>query len=216
MAIKLNGSTSGSVALDAPADTSPSGTDVTLTLPTSAGSSGQYLQTDGSGGLSWQTVTDTNTQLTAGTAVTLSSSGAIFDSLPSGVRKITIALWEVSTTGSDFVIRIGDSGGIESSGYLSWNKRMGGSSFSTAGGSSISGFLVGSDPGTSQEWSGHVILTNVTGNDWVCTSVLVDQNDNVRFQAGKKSLSAELDRVQIDMFVSGDIDKGVMNIYYES
>jgi len=56
MAIKLNGSTSGSVALDAPADTSPSGTDVTLTLPTSAGSSGQYLQTDGSGTLSWQTV----------------------------------------------------------------------------------------------------------------------------------------------------------------
>lgn len=56
MAIKLNGSTSGSVALDAPADTSPSGTDVTLTLPTSAGSSGQYLQTNGSGTLSWQTV----------------------------------------------------------------------------------------------------------------------------------------------------------------
>ena len=53
MAIKLNGSTSGSVALDAPADTSPSGTDVTLTLPTSAGSSGQYLQTNGSGTLSW-------------------------------------------------------------------------------------------------------------------------------------------------------------------
>jgi hypothetical protein len=56
MTLKLNGSTSGSVALDAPADTSPSGTDVTLTLPTSAGSSGQYLQTNGSGTLSWQTV----------------------------------------------------------------------------------------------------------------------------------------------------------------
>ena len=58
MAIKLNGSTSGSVSLDAPADTSPSGTDVTLTLPTSAGSSGQYLQTNGSGTLSWQTIAE--------------------------------------------------------------------------------------------------------------------------------------------------------------
>ena len=57
MALKLNGSTDGSVSLDAPADTSPTGTDVTLTLPTSAGSSGQYLQTNGSGTLSWQTVT---------------------------------------------------------------------------------------------------------------------------------------------------------------
>jgi hypothetical protein len=56
MALKLNGSTDGSVSIDAPADTSPSGTDVTLTLPTSAGSSGQYLQTNGSGTLSWQTV----------------------------------------------------------------------------------------------------------------------------------------------------------------
>ena len=56
MTLKLNGSTSGSVSIDAPADTSPSGTDVTLTLPTSAGSSGQYLQTNGSGTLSWQTV----------------------------------------------------------------------------------------------------------------------------------------------------------------
>jgi hypothetical protein len=57
MTLKLNGSTNGSVSIDAPADTSPSGTDVTLTLPTSAGSSGQYLQTNGSGTLSWQTVT---------------------------------------------------------------------------------------------------------------------------------------------------------------
>jgi len=57
MALKLNGSTDGSVSIDAPADTSPTGTDVTLTLPTSAGSSGQYLQTNGSGVLSWQTVT---------------------------------------------------------------------------------------------------------------------------------------------------------------
>ena len=56
MTLKLNGSTAGSVSIDAPADTSPTGTDVTLTLPTSAGSSGQYLQTNGSGTLSWQTV----------------------------------------------------------------------------------------------------------------------------------------------------------------
>ena len=54
MTLKLNGSSAGSVSIDAPADSSPTGTDVTLTLPTSAGSSGQYLQTNGSGTLSWQ------------------------------------------------------------------------------------------------------------------------------------------------------------------
>lgn len=55
MTLKLKGSTDGSVSLSAPADTSPSGTDVTLTLPTSDGDANQVLQTDGSGALSWTT-----------------------------------------------------------------------------------------------------------------------------------------------------------------
>jgi len=53
MSIKLKGSTDGSVTLQAPADTSPTGTDKTLILPTSAGSADQVLVTDGSGTLSW-------------------------------------------------------------------------------------------------------------------------------------------------------------------
>lgn len=50
MSIKLKGSTDGSVTFTAPADTSPTGTDVTLTLPTSAGSAGQYLRNSGTAG----------------------------------------------------------------------------------------------------------------------------------------------------------------------
>ena len=85
MAIKLNGSTSGSVALDAPADTSPSGTDVTLTLPTSAGSSGQVLQTNGSGTLSWADIGDTGRILqvvqASGTSTVSTTSSATYTSL---------------------------------------------------------------------------------------------------------------------------------------
>jgi hypothetical protein len=54
MALRLNGSSSGYVELDVPAAAGSH----TLTLPDGGGSSGQYLQTNGSGGLSWQTVTD--------------------------------------------------------------------------------------------------------------------------------------------------------------
>ena len=50
MPIKLNGETGGSVSWDAPDNTSPSGTDVTLTLPTSAGSAGQYLRNSSTAG----------------------------------------------------------------------------------------------------------------------------------------------------------------------
>ena len=53
MALRLNGSSSGYVELDVPAAAGSH----TLTLPDGGGSSGQYLQTNGSGGLSWQTVT---------------------------------------------------------------------------------------------------------------------------------------------------------------
>ena len=57
MAIKLNAATGGgSVALDAPNSTD-SNADVVLTLPTNDGDSGQYLQTNGTGTLSWDTVT---------------------------------------------------------------------------------------------------------------------------------------------------------------
>ena len=53
MTIKLKGSTDGSVTLQAPADTSPTGTDKTFTLPTADGSAGQVLSTNGSGVLSF-------------------------------------------------------------------------------------------------------------------------------------------------------------------
>ena len=52
MALRLNGSSSGYVELEVPAAAGSH----TLTLPDSGGSSGQYLQTNGTGTLSWQTV----------------------------------------------------------------------------------------------------------------------------------------------------------------
>ena len=51
MTLKLNGSSSGSVSLDAPA----SGGDPVYKLPGADGTAGQVLQTDGSGNLSWVT-----------------------------------------------------------------------------------------------------------------------------------------------------------------
>ena len=52
MTIKLNGSTAGSVGLDAPASTTGNA-DINFKLPVADGSAGQVLKTDGSGNLSW-------------------------------------------------------------------------------------------------------------------------------------------------------------------
>lgn len=53
MPIRLNGTTSGYTELSAPATAGSN----TLTLPTGNGTNGQYLQTNGSGALSWASVT---------------------------------------------------------------------------------------------------------------------------------------------------------------
>jgi|TARA_R100000482_G_scaffold92720_1_gene38390 hypothetical protein len=50
MSIKLKGSTDGSVTLQAPADTSPTGTDKTLILPTGVGSANQTLKNGSTAG----------------------------------------------------------------------------------------------------------------------------------------------------------------------
>ena len=52
MTIKLNGSTAGSVSLDAPASTTGSA-DIAFKLPVADGSAGQVIKTDGSGNLSF-------------------------------------------------------------------------------------------------------------------------------------------------------------------
>ena len=54
MTLKLNAQSGGSVALDAPTQTTSSA-DLTLTLPVNTGTSGQVIQTNGSGTLSFAT-----------------------------------------------------------------------------------------------------------------------------------------------------------------
>ncbi|MCE6993049.1 hypothetical protein, partial [Dyadobacter sp. CY323] len=57
--------------------------------------------------------------LTSGTAVAATSGTSIpFNSIPAGIKRITINLADLSTSGSSLVmIQIGDSGGIETTGY---------------------------------------------------------------------------------------------------
>ena len=64
MTIKLNGSTAGSVALDAPASTSGNA-DITFKLPVADGSANQVIKTNGSGTLSFGAIpaTGSNTQV---------------------------------------------------------------------------------------------------------------------------------------------------------
>ena len=89
MALRLNGSSSGYVELEVPADAGSH----TLTLPDGGGSSGQYLQTNGSGTLSWQTVTVPTVEWTdlGQTAFPNSSSTVTLTGINTNARVIRVA-----------------------------------------------------------------------------------------------------------------------------
>ena len=67
MTLKLNGE-QGSVSLTAPDDTSPSGSNITLTLPTTVGSAEQFLKNSGTAGeLEFSSMVETSTGVGIGT-----------------------------------------------------------------------------------------------------------------------------------------------------
>ena len=104
MSIKLKGSSDGSVSFDAPADTSPSGSDITLTLPTSAGSANQFLKNSGiAGELEYSSMVETSAgRIGIGTA----SPDALLDvENSSGASEIQIK----SLNASDCTLAFGDN-----------------------------------------------------------------------------------------------------------
>ena len=206
MALRLNGQTSGYVELEAPAVAGSN----TLTLPNGNGTSGQYLQTNGSGGLSWATVTDTTTNLTRGTAQTLSGSEVTFSSLPSGIRRITLLVDQASTTsGFRLRVRVGTGGSVATTGYSAVAAYNG----TTKVDSTTEWPLNFASAGDNFEAS--VKIENITGNVWVCTHVGASGNwSTTQLGGGRISLGGVLDTLSISLD-TGTFDAGTVNVFYE-
>ena len=213
MALRLNGSSSGYVELDVPAAAGSH----TLTLPDSGGTSGQYLQTNGSGPLSWQTVSASN--LTRLTYVALTNQTSVdFTSLPSGIRKLFLVLdgVKISSTGT-LMIQLGDSGGLETSGYVSGSRLFYSSTTSTYHERSDS-FVVYED---TPDWykNGVVEIINITGNRWV-NAHTVYYSERGAYPGvtsnggGRKELSGELTQLRFTLS-AGNFTAGNVNLLYE-
>lgn len=152
-----------------------------------------------------------------GTAVAATSGTSIdFTGIPAGVRRITINLFGVSTNGTNpLLIQLGDSGGIEASGYLG-----AGSDFTTivVTGRRTDGFVIGTAFSAAAVAHGSIYLTQeaVATFSWCATGTLGWSNADVtQNTAGHKSTSAELDRVRITTVNGVDtFDAGEINIAY--
>ncbi len=147
------------------------------------------------------------------------TSGVSFDftGIPSWAKKITVMLSGVSTNGtSSLVIRLGVSGGIESTGYLSQLV------FASPGAPSVgapetTGILVGIGASAANIFHGISTIANLSGNQWVAgASIGTSLSTNVGAGFGNKTLAGTLDRIRLTTVNGTDtFDAGSVNIIIE-
>jgi hypothetical protein len=154
--------------------------------------------------------------LTLATSVATTSGTSIdFTGIPSWVKRITVLLNNVSTNGTaSLLLQIGDSGGIENSGYVG-NSVTTDSGGNSAGTTTTSGFIWYSNSAAYVQ-SGLWTIVNVSGDTWIASHAGYQQSTNITSGTSVKTLSATLDRVRFTTTNGTDtFDAGEVNIMYE-
>jgi hypothetical protein len=149
-----------------------------------------------------------------GTAVTASGTSVDFTSIPSWVKRITVMFSGVSTNGtSNLLIQLGDSGGIENTGYLGSSSQLAGAT-NSANYTTGFGVFLGN---AANIVHGSVCVTNISGNVWAMSGVLGLSNAATTVNVtGTKTLSDTLTQVRITTVNGTDtFDAGTINILYE-
>jgi hypothetical protein len=203
MTLRLAGSTSGYTEIDAPAVAGSN----TLVLPSGNGSAGNILGTDGAGNLSW-----VNGRMVLETAKTATGTSVDFTGIPSWVKRVTVMFDQVSLSGtSNYLIQLGDSGGIENTGYTS------GVIQATNQGTATDGFIASVGLTAASVTSGAARIQLLTGNTWAFDGGFVAPAvPRVCNASGSKTLSGTLDRIRITTVNGTDtFDAGSINILYE-
>jgi hypothetical protein len=151
-----------------------------------------------------------------GTAVASTSGASIdFTSIPDGVKKITVMFDGISTTGTSIIIvQIGDSGGVEATGYA------GAATTISSSGSTINystGFGLAGDNTPTYVLHGSIEINLLDGTTWTAAGNLGNSTSGrIYVIGGSKSLSATLDRVRITTVGgSNTFDAGTINIQYQ-
>lgn len=148
-----------------------------------------------------------------------STSGTSIDftSIPAGVRRVVVTFAGVSTNGTNAIlIQLGDSGGVETSGYLGTGMRIAGSA--TAESTFTNGFASNHASASAVLHGGVTLsLLSASANTWVASGVLTRSDTAAAvLVSGSKSLSDVLDRVRITTDGGTDtFDAGTINIAYD-
>jgi len=153
-----------------------------------------------------------------GTAVASTSGTSIdFTSIPSWVKRITVMFSGVSTNGtSNYIVQLGDAGGIETTGYLG-SAGLIQNAGSSATASYTTGFGVFTTPSAASVLHGALVVSLMGSNLWVASGSFGASNAAIpAFGGGSKTLSDTLTQVRITTVNGTDtFDAGSINIQYE-
>lgn len=151
----------------------------------------------------------------SGVAQSATGTSVDFTSIPSWVKQIRVIFSGVSTNGtSQPMVQIGDSGGIETSGY------SGGSTGSAAtntvtGTSFTTGFGLQSQDAAAGI-HGVMTICLISGSAWVASGQFSYSTAATIACAGSKTLSGTLDRIRITTVNGTDaFDGGTFNVIYD-
>lgn len=156
-------------------------------------------------------------QIQLGTAVTLTTQTSVdFTSIPSWAKRITVMFNGVSTNGtSPPILQFGDSGGIETTGYLGSAGVVGAST--AASSLFTNGIGLINATAATVVMQGAVTLSLMTGTTWVASGVLTRSDSaGANLVGGSKATSAALDRIRLTTSGGTDqFDAGSVNISWE-
>lgn len=198
MGVKLVSASGGSVEINPPATAS----NFVATMPAGTG-------TVSVNGVSSNIVSGTSQASTSGTSID-------FTGIPSWVKRVTVMLDSVSTNGTSAIqLQLGDSGGVETTGYVSSVSSVSNSAY----GANVltSGVPVNTGSIAAASYSGILTIVKLNGNLWATSVSCVRTDVAVGFIAvGNKTLSDTLDRVRVTTVNGTDaFDAGSINILYE-
>jgi len=147
-------------------------------------------------------------QIQRGTEQSLSGASIDFTGIPAGVRRVTLFLNGASTNGTSLPsIQIGDSGGVENTGYAGHAHTLG-----SSGGLSTStskATLIGNQHDAADLLYGKVVLELGADHTWFITSQISSDASFMSWASYRKALSpGPLDRIRLTTVNETDVYDG--------
>jgi hypothetical protein len=212
----LNGSTSGTLTIAAPAVagtntiTFPAATDTVATLAATQTLTNKTLT---SPTITSAVITGTSVLTSATAQASTSGTSIDFTGIPSYVKRITVMFNGVSTSGTSAIqIQFGDAGGVENTGYSSQAFQYNSGSTTT----STTGFINSQSSTAAGTQSGAMTLVSMGSNIWLSSGNLLTSGGSIAVNAGIKTLSDTLTQLRITTVNGTDtFDAGTINIMYE-